>query len=168
MSVPLRHLTMQIPLSNSAFKTPQIFPFHQPILSPKPPNHQVSLQTHTNNNALKGSSGYLSEISKAIDYEEQYRVARSQVNRKCLDLEGYSIEGLSIGGQETCIIIPEFKCTFDIGRCPTRAIHQNFVFITHAHLDHIVSPSIVVVNCYLKPWVAGFFFFFLFFAFGLV
>lgn len=52
-------------------------------------------------------------------------------------MEGYSIEGISIGGHETCIIIPEFKCAFDIGRCPTRAIHQNFVFITHAHLDHI-------------------------------
>ena len=128
---------MQISLSNSAFKAPQLFPFHQPIPSQKPqPTHQVSLQTHVS--ALKGS-GYLSEISKAIDHEEQYRIARSQVNRKCLDLEGYSIEGLSIGGQETCIIIPEFKCTFDIGRCPTRAIHQNFVFITHAHLDHIVS-----------------------------
>ncbi|XP_058745169.1 tRNase Z TRZ2, chloroplastic-like [Vicia villosa] len=132
--LPLRHSTMQISLTNSPFKTPQIFPFHQPIFSPKQPN-QVSLQTHVVN-AIKGS-GYLSEISKAIDYEEQYRVAKSQVIRKGLDVEGYSIEGVSIGGHETCIIIPEFKCAFDIGRCPTRAIHQNFVFITHAHLDHI-------------------------------
>lgn len=131
---------MQISLSNSAFKNPQIFPFHQPIFSQKPLSNQVSLQTHDNLvYALKGSSTYLSEISKAIDHEEQYRLARSQVNRKGLDLEGYTIEGVSIGGQETCIIIPEFKCTFDIGRCPTRAIQQNFVFITHAHLDHIVS-----------------------------
>lgn len=137
--LPLRHSTMQISLTNPPFKTPQIFPFHQPIFSPKQPN-QLSLQTHVVN-SLKGS-GYLSEISKAIDYEEQYRVAKSQVIRKGLDLEGYSIEGVSIGGHETCIIIPEFKCAFDIGRCPTRAIHQNFVFITHAHLDHIVSYHI--------------------------
>jgi ribonuclease Z len=134
MTLPLRHsfLQMQIPLTNSPFKPPQFFPFHNP--------KQFSLQTHIPN-SLKGS-GYLSEITKAIDYEEQYRVAKSQVNRKGLDLEGYSIEGISIGGHETCIIIPEFKCAFDIGRCPTRAIHQNFVFITHAHLDHIVSSLI--------------------------
>nr|AFK35036.1 unknown [Lotus japonicus] len=126
---------MQISLTNSAFETLKIFPFHQPIFPQKPPNHhQVSLPTQLN--AVKGS-GYLSNISKAIDYEEQYKLAKSQVHRKGLNLEGYSIEGLSIGGQETCIIIHEFKCAFDIGRCPTRAIHQNFVFITHAHLDHI-------------------------------
>ncbi|XP_004491080.1 tRNase Z TRZ2, chloroplastic [Cicer arietinum] len=135
--LPLRNFTiqMQISLTNSPFKPPKFFPFHNPIFSPKQPNHHISLQVV---NSIKGSSGYLSEISKAIDYEEQYRVARSQVNRKGLvDLEGYSIEGVSIGGHETCIVIPEFKCAFDIGRCPTRAIHQNFVFITHAHLDHI-------------------------------
>ncbi|KAI4308421.1 hypothetical protein L6164_031499 [Bauhinia variegata] len=129
---------MQISLSNySAFKTSPIFPFQQPIFSPKPLTQKISVQTHVNVvNAIKGS-GFLSEISRAIDQEEQYRIARSQVNRKGVDLEGFTIEGVSIGGQETCIIIPEFKCAFDIGRCPTRAIQQNFVFITHAHLDHI-------------------------------
>ncbi|KAH1211775.1 tRNase Z TRZ2, chloroplastic [Glycine max] len=137
---------MQISLSNLAFKTPQLFPIHHPIFPPKPPlNHQVSTQSHVNN-VLKGSSGYLSEISKVIDHEEQYRVARSQVSRKVLDLEGYSIEGLSVGGQETCIIIPEFKCTFDIGRCPSRAIQQNFLFITHAHLDHIGGLPMYVAS----------------------
>jgi ribonuclease Z len=85
------------------------------------------------------ASSFLSEIGRAIEEEEDYRKARAAVIRKGIDLGGYAIEGLSIGGQETCIIIPEFKCAFDIGRCPTRAIHQNFVFITHAHLDHIVG-----------------------------
>jgi ribonuclease Z len=85
------------------------------------------------------ASSFLSEIGRAIEEEEDYRKARAAVTRKGIDLGGYAIEGLSIGGQETCIIIPEFKCAFDIGRCPTRAIHQNFVFITHAHLDHIVG-----------------------------
>lgn len=148
---------MQISLSNLAFKTPQLFPIHHPIFPPKPPlNHQVSTQSHVNN-VLKGSSGYLSEISKVIDHEEQYRVARSQVSRKVLDLEGYSIEGLSVGGQETCIIIPEFKCSFDIGRCPSRAIQQNFLFITHAHLDHIVRFSTFVTNNLLCSGVFVFF-----------
>lgn len=156
-------ITMQISLSNLAFKTPQLFPIQHPIFPPKAPlyHHQVSTQSHVNN-VLKGSSGYLSEISKVIDHEEQYRVARSQVSRKVLDLEGYSIEGLSVGGQETCIIIPEFKCSFDIGRCPSRAIQQNFLFITHAHLDHIVRFSTFVTNNVFCVGV------FVLFCFGLV
>lgn len=54
-----------------------------------------------------------------------------------MDLEGYSFEGISIGGLETCVLVPQLKCAFDIGRCPARAVSQNFLFITHAHLDHI-------------------------------
>ncbi|CAL0315790.1 unnamed protein product [Lupinus luteus] len=138
---------MQISLTNSTFKVPQTFPFHQPFLTEKPQTQQFPLQkNHFHVNALKGSSRYLSEISKAIDHEEQYRQARQQVQRKGVDLAGITVEGVSIGGQETCIIIPEFKCAFDIGRCPTRAIHQNFVFITHAHLDHIGGLPMYVAS----------------------
>ncbi|KAJ7960309.1 Nuclear ribonuclease Z [Quillaja saponaria] len=137
---------MQTFLGNSPIKTPLVFPFHQPSFSQKPSTHKLPLHNHVNPiNAIKGS-GYFSEISRAIDQEEQYRIARSQVIRKGVDLEGYSIEGISIGGQETCIIIPEFKCAFDIGRCPTRAIQQNFVFITHAHLDHIGGLPMYVAS----------------------
>ncbi|GAU14855.1 hypothetical protein TSUD_50670, partial [Trifolium subterraneum] len=56
---------------------------------------------------------------------------------KGLNIEGYQIEGLSIGGQETCIIFPTLKLAFDIGRCPPRAVSQDFLFISHAHMDHI-------------------------------
>ncbi|XAR68148.1 Ribonuclease Z [Bertholletia excelsa] len=85
--------------------------------------------------AVKGS-GFLSAIGRAIE-EEEYRKARAEVHRKGIDLETYSIEGLSVGGHETCVIVPQLKSAFDIGRCPSRAVQQNFVFITHAHLDHI-------------------------------
>ncbi|KAG9451866.1 hypothetical protein H6P81_004770 [Aristolochia fimbriata] len=54
-----------------------------------------------------------------------------------MEIEGYSVEGLSIGGQETCVIFPTLKIAFDIGRCPQRAISQDFLFISHAHMDHI-------------------------------
>lgn len=87
-------------------------------------------------NALK-STGFLSAIGRAIE-DEEYRKARAEVNRKGLGLEGYSVEGVSLGGHETCVIVPELKAVFDIGRCLSRAVHQNFLFITHAHLDHIV------------------------------
>lgn len=130
-------------------KLQSVFPFghhHYHSISHKPtPIHQFSflVQNHVNPvNSLKGS-GYLSSIGLAIEQEEEYRKARAAVTRKGVDLEGYFIEGVSVGGQETCVIIPELKCAFDIGRCPSRAIQQKFVFITHAHLDHIVS---------LFPW----------------
>ncbi|KAK1401587.1 hypothetical protein POM88_001192 [Heracleum sosnowskyi] len=47
--------------------------------------------------------------------EEKYRKARVEVKRKSADLGGYSVEGLFVGGHETCVIVPELKSTFDIG-----------------------------------------------------
>ncbi|XP_057459756.1 tRNase Z TRZ1 [Actinidia eriantha] len=58
-------------------------------------------------------------------------------NRKQMMIEGYPIEGLSIAGHETCIILPTLNLAFDIGRCPSRAISQQFLFISHGHMDHI-------------------------------
>ncbi|KAJ4982182.1 hypothetical protein NE237_033019 [Protea cynaroides] len=69
--------------------------------------------------------------------EEEYRRARAEVHKKGVDLEGYLIEGISIGGHETCVVVPSLNAAFDIGRCPLRAVNQDFLFITHAHLDHI-------------------------------
>ncbi|XP_065877030.1 tRNase Z TRZ1 [Euphorbia lathyris] len=57
--------------------------------------------------------------------------------KRMLTIEGYPVEGLSIGGHETCIIFPSLNLAFDIGRCPQRAISQDFLFISHAHMDHI-------------------------------
>lgn len=57
--------------------------------------------------------------------------------RKGMTIEGYPIDGLSIAGHETCIILPTFNLAFDIGRCPQRAISQQFLFISHGHMDHI-------------------------------
>ncbi|XP_052174577.1 tRNase Z TRZ1 [Diospyros lotus] len=57
--------------------------------------------------------------------------------KKGVDIAGYPIEGLSIAGHETCIILPTLNLAFDIGRCPQRAISQQFLFISHGHMDHI-------------------------------
>ncbi|CAI9772571.1 unnamed protein product [Fraxinus pennsylvanica] len=119
----------QITVSN----LPNLSPFHHPNFPFPIPHNKCGPVTAS---AVVKGSGFLSAIGRTIE-EEEYRKARAEVNRKGLGLEGYSIEGLSIGGHETCVIVPELKSAFDIGRCPSRAVHQNFVFITHAHLDHI-------------------------------
>lgn len=66
-------------------------------------------------------------------------LSTDQRSGRKLMIEGYPVEGLSIAGHETCVILPSLKLAFDIGRCPQRAISQDFLFISHAHMDHIVS-----------------------------
>ncbi|KAF5734710.1 nuclear ribonuclease Z [Tripterygium wilfordii] len=58
-------------------------------------------------------------------------------DKEVLKIEGYPVEGLSIAGHETCVIFPSLNLAFDIGRCPQRAISQDFLFISHGHMDHI-------------------------------
>ncbi|KAH8487092.1 hypothetical protein H0E87_025894 [Populus deltoides] len=70
--------------------------------------------------------------------DDSVREKRKEVETKRI-IEGYPVEGLSIGGHETCIIFSSLNMAFDIGRCPQRAISQDFLFISHAHMDHIVS-----------------------------
>ncbi|XVF09128.1 hypothetical protein REPUB_Repub07fG0064500 [Reevesia pubescens] len=60
-----------------------------------------------------------------------------KMKKKGMQIEGYRVEGLSIGGHETCIIFPSLNLAFDIGRCPQRALSQDFLFISHGHMDHI-------------------------------
>ena len=52
-------------------------------------------------------------------------------------LAGHRIEGISVGGVETCIDCPELKLCFDIGRCPDEAVNRATVLFTHAHMDHM-------------------------------
>lgn len=52
-------------------------------------------------------------------------------------LAGILVEGLSIGGIETCIDLPELKLAFDIGRCPDAAVARPTILFTHAHMDHM-------------------------------
>ncbi|GAX80635.1 hypothetical protein CEUSTIGMA_g8070.t1 [Chlamydomonas eustigma] len=54
-----------------------------------------------------------------------------------LNIAGFEVEGLSIAGQETCVILPRFKVIFDSGRCPQRATIQQTILLSHGHLDHI-------------------------------
>lgn len=98
-------------------------------------------------------AGYVSVVERALAAEEEYRRARAEVQRKGVEVEGYGIEGISIGGHETCVIVPSLNVAFDIGRCPARAVHQDFLFITHAHLDHIVSPLLLLLRILIKSGI---------------
>ncbi|CAL5063780.1 unnamed protein product [Urochloa decumbens] len=81
--------------------------------------------------------GLLSVLDRALADEEEYRRARAQVQRKGVEVDGYAIEGISVGGHETCVTVPSLNVAFDIGRGPQFAVSQDYLFITHAHLDHI-------------------------------
>ncbi|CAI9112267.1 OLC1v1012687C1 [Oldenlandia corymbosa var. corymbosa] len=63
--------------------------------------------------------------------------SKEKKQERGLNIEGYQIEGISIAGHETCIIVPSLNVAFDIGKCPQRAISQQFLFISHGHMDHI-------------------------------
>lgn len=54
-----------------------------------------------------------------------------------LTLAGHTLEGISIAGQETCIILPSLNLAFDSGRCPQRSVYRRKLFLSHEHLDHM-------------------------------
>lgn len=47
------------------------------------------------------------------------------------------VEGVSVGGLETCIDCPEWKIAFDLGRCPEAVVARPTILFTHAHMDHM-------------------------------
>jgi ribonuclease Z len=52
-------------------------------------------------------------------------------------LSNLLVEGVSIGGLETCLDLPEWKLAFDLGRCPDFAVNRPTILFTHAHMDHM-------------------------------
>lgn len=57
---------------------------------------------------------------------------------------GIRVEGLSVGGIETCIDLPDWRLAFDIGRTPEFSIARDTILFTHAHVDHMGG---VVAHC---------------------
>jgi ribonuclease Z len=56
-----------------------------------------------------------------------------------IEMEGFTIAGYSVAGEETCLLAPELDCTFDIGRCPREALPMNHVLLSHGHADHVAG-----------------------------
>ncbi|MBK9578676.1 MAG: hypothetical protein IPK50_12445 [Fibrobacterota bacterium] len=53
-----------------------------------------------------------------------------------LEANGLEMQGFSIGGLATYLMVPEWKVCFDIGECPVEAVRLPYVFLTHSHGDH--------------------------------
>ncbi|MFT7665633.1 MAG: ribonuclease Z [Planctomycetota bacterium] len=64
-----------------------------------------------------------------------------------LILAGHRVRALSIGGQETCIDLPDLKVAFDVGRSPQWLTHRKTILFTHSHVDHM---SGIISHCAMR------------------
>lgn len=54
-----------------------------------------------------------------------------------LQLAGQNVQGIGVGGINTCIELPGYNLCFDIGRAPATATRLPRVLFSHAHSDHM-------------------------------
>jgi ribonuclease Z len=46
------------------------------------------------------------------------------------------LQGTSVAGIETSIVVPTLKLVLDMGRCTSTAVNHPMVLVSHGHLDH--------------------------------
>ena len=51
----------------------------------------------------------------------------------------YRIQGISIGGEQTMVQVPELGLNFDIGLAPRISITAPIVALSHGHMDHVAA-----------------------------
>ncbi len=56
-----------------------------------------------------------------------------------LHLPPVRVQGISVGGEQAVVHIPEFDLAFDIGLCPRVALTASCVALSHAHMDHVAG-----------------------------
>lgn len=49
---------------------------------------------------------------------------------------GLRLEGVSVAGQQTFVMLPELSVSFDIGTCPPPVLAADTIALTHGHADH--------------------------------
>lgn len=49
----------------------------------------------------------------------------------------FRVQGTSIAGEATSVMIPELDVAFDMGICPRPMLAAKYVAVTHGHMDHI-------------------------------
>lgn len=46
------------------------------------------------------------------------------------------LQGFSLAGEETVIILPEYNVAFDVGRAPREVVSIDHICLSHGHMDH--------------------------------
>jgi len=54
-----------------------------------------------------------------------------------LYLPPFRVQGFSVAGENTCVMIPELDVCFDVGQCLRASLAAKFMCISHGHMDHI-------------------------------
>jgi ribonuclease Z len=54
-----------------------------------------------------------------------------------LYLPPYRIQGISVAGEASCVMVPELDVVFDMGICPRAALAAKFAAVSHGHMDHV-------------------------------
>lgn len=49
---------------------------------------------------------------------------------------GVRLQGFSLGGEETVVVLPEMNVAFDVGRAPREIVAIDHVCLSHGHMDH--------------------------------
>jgi ribonuclease Z len=49
---------------------------------------------------------------------------------------GVRLQGFTLAGEETVVIVPEMNVAFDIGRAPREAVGIDHICLSHGHMDH--------------------------------
>ncbi len=61
-----------------------------------------------------------------------------------LKVGGLTLRGVAQGGVETCLMVPELRLMFDVGRCPPGALKYDTILCSHGHQDHLAGLPYLV------------------------
>lgn len=61
-----------------------------------------------------------------------------------LRVGGLTLTGITRGGVETCVMVPELGLMFDVGMCPPGALSYPRILVSHGHADHLGGLSYLI------------------------